>query len=67
MDPIALKLHDANQELIAALDADLETGTHHGNNAASEAFAQRYWRFMEAWKRLSTLIEAQLPDEYWEN
>lgn len=60
----ALVLHAAIQDAIQALDADLETGTHHGNNAASKDFAKRYHRFMEAWNKFGALIDAQLPSDY---
>lgn len=48
LHPSHVPFNDAAQEIMQALDSDLETGTHHGNNSASAAFAKRYPRLIAA-------------------
>jgi hypothetical protein len=60
----ALAIHDKFQDVIEGLDHDLETGTHHGNNASSEEFAKRYKNFMKAFNELGAFIDSHLPENY---
>lgn len=48
----------AEQDLIEAIGADLELGTHEGNNAASEKFTKDFPRTIEAMKALHARVEA---------
>jgi hypothetical protein len=52
------KISEAYQDMIGALDADLETGSHHFNNVAADEFALRYSRFTEAMNKLGEVIQA---------
>jgi hypothetical protein len=56
-------LEDLHQDVIQALDGDLETGTHHGNNAAWAAFNTRYHRFNTAFAKLGEAIGTITPDK----
>jgi len=54
------QLLNAVGELPVELQADLETGSHHMNNRASEEFAKRYHRLMKQMnevQRLANVIE----------
>jgi hypothetical protein len=37
-----LTVHDLVQDIFQALEADNETGSHHGNNAAATEWARKY-------------------------
>jgi len=52
-------LRDLEQDIIAAIGIDLETGSHHFNNAASEKFAKQYPTLMKAIAALGAWIDKQ--------
>ena len=56
------QLRDLLQDTIQSLNYDLETGSHHMNNAAAEAFAKRYPAFSKDLEKLGAAIN-QLHDE----
>ena len=56
-------LSDLHQDIIQAIMADLETGSHHANNAAYAHFKQKYPNLAEAHAALGAWIEKQ--EEQW--
>jgi cyclopropane fatty-acyl-phospholipid synthase-like methyltransferase len=57
------EIHDAYQDTLQGLMADLETGSHHMNNVASEEFNRRYQYFMQHFNRLGELINREYDKE----
>ena len=56
-------LRDLHQDILQGLNSDLETGSHHFNNAASDEFVKKYPDLMKAIRALDTWIEKQ--EELW--
>ena len=56
------RVYDLMQELIASIGTDLETGSHHFNNAAHEAFAKKYPTLVKAINDLADYIEPWGPE-----
>jgi hypothetical protein len=52
-------LRDLEQDIIAAISADLETGSHNSNNVAHATFAARYPSLMGAVAALGAWIDKQ--------
>jgi hypothetical protein len=57
------EIHDTYQDALQGLMADLETGSHHRNNAASEDFNRRYKYFMQQFNKLGELINREYDKE----
>jgi len=53
------KLNDLYQDLVQAFDIDLESGSHHFNNAAHEQFAKRYPTIIKTLRELGTYITTE--------
>lgn len=53
------KLEDAHDDIVQALGADLETGSHHFNNTAHARFAKEYPRLVEAINKMGKLLSEQ--------
>ena len=51
------ELNDRFQDIIAGHSADLETGSHHRNNAASEEFAKHNKYLLEALHEMAIWIK----------
>ena len=60
----AITFNDLFQDMIAGLNADLETGTHHANNRSAAAFAARYPRLRIAMDAMSDALIISLPEDY---
>ena len=56
-------VNERKHDAIQALDADLETGSHHGNNRSSKEFVEKYHRFTYATSELYAAIEI-LAEEF---
>ena len=52
-------LRDLQQDIVAAIGYDLETGHHNGNNAASDEFAKRHPHLLKAMDALDAWITKQ--------
>lgn len=57
------RISDAYQEMLNDLMGDLETGSHHLNNHASQEFAKKYPWFHKGMHKLGEVIEAELNKE----
>lgn len=60
--PTHAGVHDLMQEVYQALSSDLETGSHHLNNEASETFGKKYPALCAALTQLASYIEPWGPD-----
>ena len=63
MQSLPERIHDAYQDVISALSADLETGSHHRNNEAHDKFVKLYPNFNEALDKLADLIDQLIESE----
>jgi len=63
-EQLALKFNYLFQNMLTGLSADLESGSHHLNNAASEQFVKKHPYMSAAMDEMSKAIDELMPKDY---